>query len=53
MAASSVVNLVIFHASAPKVGDPEGHEVAAGDAEDEVDHAEVVEGVCLWICGDI
>jgi hypothetical protein len=52
MGVSSVVNLVIFHVSAPKAEDREGHEVAAGDAGDDEDHAEVVEGVFLWICGD-
>ena len=52
MGVLNVVNLVIFRVNVPKVEDPEGHEVVAGDVGDEEDHDEVVEEVCQWICGE-
>lgn len=52
MGVLNVVNLVIFRVNVPKVEDPEGHEVVEEDVGDEEDHDEVVEGGCLWICGE-
>ena len=43
---------VHFHVNVPKVEDPEGHVVVAGDVGDKDDHDEVGEGWFLWICGE-